>query len=50
MKIVHRDVAVFKGMLNNGDFLKMANGMDDVKSKFTWANFVEGIETLYARL
>jgi len=36
--------------LNNGNFLKMANGMDDVKSKFTWANFGEGIETLYERL
>jgi len=36
--------------LNNGDFLKMTNGMDDVKNKFTWAHFVEGIETLYARL
>jgi len=36
--------------LNNGEFLQMANGMDDLKSKFTWDNFVEGIETLYARL
>ena len=36
--------------LNNGDFLRMSNGMGDVNSKFTWANFIEGIETLYARL
>lgn len=36
--------------LNNGDFLKMANGMDIVKSKFSWTEFVEGIETLYSRL
>ena len=36
--------------LNNGNFLRMSDGMDDVKSKFTWANFVEGIEFLYTRL
>ena len=36
--------------LNEGHFLKMVSGMDNIKSRFTWANFVEGIEALYTRL
>ncbi len=36
--------------LINGDFLKMSNGMDAVKSKFKWSNFIEGIESLYAQI
>ncbi len=36
--------------LINGNFVKMSNNMDDIKSKFTWENFIDGIESLYSRL
>jgi len=36
--------------LINGDFVKMSNNMDAVKSKFTWENFIDGIESLYSRI
>ena len=36
--------------LISGKFLKMSNGMDVVKSKFTWSNFIEGIESLYGQI
>ena len=37
------------GLLNN-DFGKMSNNMNLVKSKFTWKNFIDGIESLYLRI
>ena len=36
--------------LVNGDFSMMSDGMDAVKSKFTWSNFIEGVESLYAQI
>jgi glycosyltransferase involved in cell wall biosynthesis len=36
--------------LINGNFRKMSNNLDVVKSKFTWKNFIDGIETLYSRI
>ena len=36
--------------LINGDFSMMSDGMDAVKSKFTWSNFIEGVESLYAQI
>ena len=36
--------------LLNGNFVKMSKNIDDVKSKFTWKNFIDGIESLYSRI
>jgi len=36
--------------LNSGNFSKMSYGIDVVKSKFTWSNFIEGIESLYDQI
>ncbi|MBC8311042.1 MAG: glycosyltransferase [Candidatus Marinimicrobia bacterium] len=36
--------------LINGDFLNMSTNINDVKSKFSWTNFIEGIESLYSRI
>ncbi len=36
--------------LSNDDFINMSSKIDHVKSKFTWSIFIEGIESLYARL
>jgi len=38
-----------KGLIN-GNFSKMSVGMDAIKSKFTWSNFIEGIESLYTQV
>ena len=36
--------------LISGKFSKMSYGIDVVKSKFTWSNFIEGIESLYDQI
>ncbi len=36
--------------LINSTFSKMSVGIDQVKSKFTWSSFVEGLESLYSRI